>query len=87
MQPEEKRVKIRDNEEGRWHEEKERKMIEKILACAHSTKRANMQTIIDEKIALTLAEKGYFYIMHRFQPEKRINFINDMHLIAMNIKY
>lgn len=40
---------------------------------------ANMQTIIDEKIALTLAEKGYFYIMHRFQPEKRINFINDMH--------
>src|SRR5699024_9379377 len=49
----------------------------------HTLKRpvvtANMQTIIDEKIALTLAEKGYFYIMHRFQPEKRINFINDMH--------
>lgn len=40
---------------------------------------ANMQTIIDETIALTLAEKGYFYIMHRFQPEERINFINDMH--------
>ncbi|RDW19389.1 GMP reductase [Oceanobacillus chungangensis] len=39
---------------------------------------ANMQTIIDEKIALTLAENGYFYIMHRFNPEKRIAFIKDM---------
>ncbi|MDT8719336.1 GMP reductase [Clostridium sp. 19966] len=39
---------------------------------------ANMQTIIDEKIALYLAENGYFYIMHRFQPEKRIDFIKDM---------
>ncbi|MBU9722282.1 MULTISPECIES: GMP reductase [Bacillaceae] len=39
---------------------------------------ANMQTIIDEKIAIYLAENGYFYIMHRFQPEKRIGFIKDM---------
>jgi len=39
---------------------------------------ANMQTIIDEKIALYLAENGYFYIMHRFQPEKRLDFIKDM---------
>ena len=39
---------------------------------------ANMQTIIDEKIATYLAENGYFYIMHRFQPEKRIAFIKDM---------
>jgi GMP reductase len=39
---------------------------------------ANMQTIIDEKIALQLAEDGYFYIMHRFQPEKRLDFIKDM---------
>ncbi len=39
---------------------------------------ANMQTIIDEKIAVYLAENGYFYIMHRFQPEKRISFIQDM---------
>ncbi|MBP2239697.1 GMP reductase [Cytobacillus eiseniae] len=39
---------------------------------------ANMQTIIDEKIALSLAENGYFYIMHRFEPEKRIDFIKDM---------
>lgn len=39
---------------------------------------ANMQTIIDEKIALYLAENGYFYIMHRFETEKRIAFIKDM---------
>ena len=48
---------------------------------------ANMQTIIDEKIAVYLAENGYFYIMHRFQPEKRLDFIKDMHsrnLIAPN---
>lgn len=40
---------------------------------------ANMQTIIDENIAVQLAESGYFYIMHRFNPEKRANFIKDMH--------
>ena len=40
---------------------------------------ANMQTIIDEKIAIYLAENGYFYIMHRFEPEKRLSFIKDMH--------
>lgn len=39
---------------------------------------ANMQTIIDEKIAIFLAENGYFYIMHRFQPETRIDFVKDM---------
>lgn len=39
---------------------------------------ANMQTIIDEKIAVFLAENGYFYIMHRFEPENRISFIKDM---------
>ncbi|HHT64503.1 MAG: GMP reductase [Caldicoprobacterales bacterium] len=39
---------------------------------------ANMQTIIDEKIALFMAENGYFYIMHRFNPEKRMGFIRDM---------
>lgn len=40
---------------------------------------ANMQTIIDEKIAIYLAENGYFYVMHRFEPEKRTSFIKDMH--------
>ncbi|KPN94432.1 GMP reductase [Lysinibacillus sp. ZYM-1] len=39
---------------------------------------ANMQTIIDENLAKKLAENGYFYIMHRFQPEARVNFIQDM---------
>lgn len=39
---------------------------------------ANMQTIIDEKTAVHLAENGYFYIMHRFAPEKRMDFIKDM---------
>lgn len=39
---------------------------------------ANMQTIIDEKLAIQLAENGYFYIMHRFKPEKRADFVKDM---------
>ncbi|SES92482.1 GMP reductase [Oceanobacillus limi] len=39
---------------------------------------ANMQTIIDENIARYLAENGYFYIMHRFEAENRISFIEDM---------
>ena len=39
---------------------------------------ANMQTIIDEEIAISLAEQGYFYIMHRFEPGKRVSFIKDM---------
>lgn len=40
---------------------------------------ANMQTIIDDNIAMMLAENGYFYIMHRFQPETRVEFIQKMH--------
>lgn len=39
---------------------------------------ANMQTIIDENIATYLAENGYFYIMHRFNPGKRVDFIKEM---------
>ncbi|KGX91050.1 guanosine 5'-monophosphate oxidoreductase [Pontibacillus halophilus JSM 076056 = DSM 19796] len=39
---------------------------------------ANMQTIIDEKIATFLAERGYFYVMHRFEPETRVDFIKEM---------
>ncbi|WP_434121398.1 GMP reductase [Salinicoccus roseus] len=39
---------------------------------------ANMQTIIDERIALKLAQEGYFYIMHRFNPEKRMDFVRMM---------
>lgn len=39
---------------------------------------SNMQTIIDEKIARYLAENGYFYIMHRFKPETRLQFVQEM---------
>lgn len=39
---------------------------------------ANMQTIVDEKISIFLAENNYFYIMHRFQPETRKDFVKDM---------
>lgn len=39
---------------------------------------ANMETIIDEKLAVFLAENGYFYVMHRFDEESRIPFIKDM---------
>lgn len=40
---------------------------------------ANMQTIIDEPLAKWLAENGYFYIMHRFTPERREAFVQMMH--------
>ncbi|MER2125024.1 MAG: IMP dehydrogenase, partial [Exiguobacterium indicum] len=39
---------------------------------------ANMQTIIDESIALFLAEGDYFYIMHRFEPARRLVFVRMM---------
>ncbi|CAM3700022.1 GMP reductase [Erysipelothrix urinaevulpis] len=39
---------------------------------------ANMQTIIDEKLAITLAENDYFYVMHRFEENKRLDFIKMM---------
>ncbi|SFJ27295.1 GMP reductase [Halobacillus dabanensis] len=39
---------------------------------------ANMQTIIDESIATKLAEEGYFYVMHRFEPETRLAFTEKM---------
>lgn len=39
---------------------------------------SNMQTVIDEKLAEWMARNDYFYIMHRFQPERRIPFIKDM---------
>ena len=39
---------------------------------------ANMQTILDEQLAEQLATEGYFYIMHRFNPATRTQFIRDM---------
>ncbi|WP_125607042.1 GMP reductase [Lapidilactobacillus bayanensis] len=40
---------------------------------------ANMQTVINEEIAIWLASHGYFYVMHRFEPETRAAFIKNMH--------
>lgn len=39
---------------------------------------ANMRTIIDEKLALQLAQKGYFYIMHRFEIDN-VAFVKKAH--------
>lgn len=40
---------------------------------------ANMQTVIDEKLAVCLAQNGYFYIMHRFDEDERLPFVKRMH--------
>lgn len=40
---------------------------------------ANMQTVIDEKLAIWLAQNGYFYIMHRFAEDERLPFVKRMH--------
>lgn len=39
---------------------------------------ANMQTVVDEKLSLWLAENNYFYVMHRFDEASRYDFIKDM---------
>lgn len=39
---------------------------------------SNMQTIIDESLAEWLAAHDYFYVMHRFRPESRIEFVRTM---------
>lgn len=44
---------------------------------------ANMQTIIDEALAIKLAKENYFYIMHRFQPETRLDFVKKMHSLDL----
>ncbi|MGT2784128.1 GMP reductase [Streptococcus merionis] len=40
---------------------------------------ANMQTILNEELAESLAKEGYFYIMHRFEEDKRKPFVSKMH--------
>lgn len=40
---------------------------------------ANMESVIDDDLAIWLAENGYYYVMHRFYPEKRADFIKLMH--------
>lgn len=39
---------------------------------------ANMQTVINEELAIWLAEHQYFYIMHRFDEASRLPFIKQM---------
>lgn len=39
---------------------------------------ANMETVINEPLAIWLAEHDYFYVMHRFQPKDRRGFIERM---------
>lgn len=39
---------------------------------------ANMQTVIDETLAVWLAENNFFYVMHRFDEEDRIPFVQRM---------
>ncbi|MDT7013628.1 GMP reductase [Levilactobacillus namurensis] len=40
---------------------------------------ANMETVINEPLAVWLAQNDYFYVMHRFQPAERRGFIERMH--------
>lgn len=45
---------------------------------------ANMSTVIDEKLAVTLAKNNYFYIMHRFNnnPLSIVKHMNDNNVIS-----
>ena len=44
---------------------------------------ANMQTVIDEPLAVWLAQNGYFYIMHRFEEDERLPFVKRMHDLGL----
>lgn len=40
---------------------------------------ANMESVIDEDLAIWMAQNDYYYVMHRFQPEDRAGFVKRMH--------
>ena len=40
---------------------------------------ANMESVINEDLAIWLAQNDYFYVMHRSEPEKRAEFVKRMH--------
>ena len=40
---------------------------------------ANMESVINEDLAVWLAQNGYYYVMHRFEPATRAAFIKHMH--------
>lgn len=39
---------------------------------------ANMESVINEDLAVWLAQNDYFYVMHRFNPEERAGFVKRM---------
>ncbi|HIW69865.1 MAG TPA: GMP reductase [Candidatus Limosilactobacillus merdipullorum] len=39
---------------------------------------ANMESVINESLATWLAKNGYYYVMHRFEPETRLDFVKRM---------
>ncbi|WP_461240211.1 GMP reductase [Paucilactobacillus sp. N302-9] len=39
---------------------------------------ANMASVIDEELAIWMAENDYFYVMHRFNPETRLAFVKHL---------
>lgn len=40
---------------------------------------ANMQTVMDENLAVLFAQNNWFYVMHRFDSEDRLDFVKRMH--------
>lgn len=40
---------------------------------------ANMASVINEELAVWLAQNGYYYVMHRFNPADRAGFVKRMH--------
>ncbi|CCI87143.1 GMP reductase [Lactobacillus gigeriorum] len=44
---------------------------------------ANMESVINEDLAIWLAKNDYYYVMHRFQPEKRLAFVQKMHELGL----
>lgn len=40
---------------------------------------ANMESVINEELAVWLAQNDYYYVMHRFNPTDRAGFIKRMH--------
>ncbi|MCT3440067.1 MAG: IMP dehydrogenase, partial [Limosilactobacillus fermentum] len=40
---------------------------------------ANMASVINEELAVWLAQNDYYYVMHRFNPADRAGFVKRMH--------
>ncbi|MCW3778571.1 GMP reductase [Levilactobacillus namurensis] len=48
---------------------------------------ANMETVINEPLAVWLAQNDYFYVMHRFQPAERRGFIDELAAADLTPEY